>query len=90
MIADKEVGELWLGFVLGRGQQTYAHNQRYKDIAASLIHKLVEAQAMLLYYIDYAEGNFGDCPYEDLMPLQKQQYELWALQKFGIPEAGWK
>ena|SRR3990167_5444992 len=41
-MTDKEVGELWLSFVLGRGQQTYAHNQRYKDIAAMLIRKLVE------------------------------------------------
>jgi len=79
ILDDKAIGELWLSFVLGRGQQTYAHNQRYKDIAAMLIHKLVEEAEQALMHT-------GD-PRKD---LSQDAARYHVLKRFNIPEEDWK
>ena len=79
-LSDASIGELWLSFVLTRGQQTYAHQQRYKDMVEMLIHKLVEERAWHYNPIltSYREGQ----PTENAMKR--------ARRDFGIPEEGWK
>lgn len=48
-LTDKEVGELWVSIVMGRGQKTsYAVHHSTKNVAEVLIRKLVEERADIL------------------------------------------